>query len=110
MPQMFNVVLGENAFIPRGISADYTVMLRRAYQQKIRRAVIKYKLRFVSPGAGQTAPIYPNSSGCEIPIKSDSLPPIEKPVIAVFSLPFAAEKFSSINGIRSVIISFMKLS
>ena len=63
-----------------------------------------------APGAGQIAPTYPNRSGCFMPILNDSRPPIENPVIAVFSLPVATEYSLSISGISSVVRTVSKLS
>ncbi len=64
----------------------------------------------VAPGAGQIAPTYPKRSGCFMPIMSDSLPPIENPVIAVFSLPVATLYSFSIRGMSSVVRTVSKLS
>lgn len=42
--QMFDVVLGEYPFVPRGIAAHYAVIFCSADQQEIRRVFIERKL------------------------------------------------------------------
>ena len=65
---------------------------------------------FTRPGPGHTAPTYPKYSGCLKAMKSDSRPPMENPVIAVFSLSFETLNVLSTKGLTSVTKSLIKLS